>query len=176
MTGTVGKYGCTGTTKAGGLCDAHPLKGTDPQVCIAHADRETQASVGFGGAQPGSGRPRAPRAVEIITERLEADFEAWYQVLVDARDATKTVWSGSGEDAEAHEVPDHPTRLAAFREAMDRGYGKPRQATEITLPGNESMGAMFVTDPVLAEEARELLRRAASVGSDQPGGAGARDE
>ena len=30
-------------------------------------------------------------------------------------------------------VPDHPTRIAAIREFLDRGYGRPKQSSDITV-------------------------------------------
>lgn len=125
---------CHAITKAGKACKAYPVEGTDH--CLAHSDAETRASVGFV-AEAGilGGRPPAPRAVDLVRERVEAEIEEWYQVLLDARGAMKAVVVGHGDDAEIEHVPDHPVRLAAFREVMDRAYGKPKQATEVSGPG-----------------------------------------
>lgn len=101
----------------------------------------------FVGGGPGSGRPPAPRVVDVVRERIEQDMDAWYQVLLDARDATKPVMVGHGDDAYTEHVPDHGVRLAAFREVMDRAYGKPKQATELSGPGGGpiAVGAVDLT-------------------------------
>jgi hypothetical protein len=43
-----------------------------------------------------------------------------------------------------------------------------RENVKVEHAGQVSHGAVFVTDPGLAEDARELLRRAASASSDKP--------
>lgn len=118
---------CSGTTKTGKPCGAHPLKGRD--VCLSHADEKERVSMGFG---VNGGRPRVPRKIDAVRERMEAEIDAWLAVLEDARGAMRAVVVGQGEHATVEYVPDHAIRLAAFREAMDRSYGKPRQATGMT--------------------------------------------
>lgn len=110
--------GCTSTTKAGAACKARPLK--DRDVCLAHSDAETRRSLEFVGGGPGSGRPANPRAVDVIRERIEQDIDRVIAPLWDALDASNK----GGED--------HATRIAAARELLDRGYGKPKQATELS--------------------------------------------
>lgn len=123
---------CHAITKAGKACKAHPVSGSD--FCLAH-DETAREIARFGGLQPGAGRPPAPRVVDVIRERIEEEMDEWYQVLLDARDASKPVMVGHGEDAYVVDIPDHGVRLAAFREVMDRAYGKPKQATELSGPG-----------------------------------------
>ncbi len=45
-----------------------------------------------------------------------------------------------------------------------------RENMKVEHAGKVSFGAMFVTDPTLAEDARALLRRAASASGDEPSG------
>lgn len=130
---------CAGKNVAGDPCRAHAMRGRDR--CIAHAEKEIQASVGFGGAQPGGGRPRNPRAVDVIRERIEADIDKYLRVPEEALNATRVV--GYNSDGEAIEMPDHPTRLAAFKEILDRSYGRPKQQTEVT---GADGGPLQVTD------------------------------
>jgi len=62
--------------------------------------------------------------------------------------------------------------LKARKPAMYRENVK----VEHTGADGAPLGPMFVTDPKLAEDARALLRRAASAGGDEPSGLGAGDE
>lgn len=132
------KRACSGTTKAGKPCKAAPLKDSD--VCLAHSDPDTRASTGFvPEAGHLGGRPRNPRAHELLREKLEAEIDAWLDVLVDARTAERLVFIGSGDDVESERVPDHVIRMKAFAEIWDRVYGKPKQATEISGPGGDAV-------------------------------------
>jgi len=167
---------CHAITKKGTACKAPPLEGEDH--CISHAPKEKQASVGFGGAQPGSGRPSAPRAVDVLRERIERDIDRVLDPLWDALAADKgvVISLGGGETTVEH-VTDHAIRIAAARELLDRAYGKPKQAVDVTT-GDEPLSSspLVVLDPELREQARALLRRAAGARADQSGGTGAGDE
>lgn len=147
------KRACSGTTRSGDACKGNPLKGRD--VCMAHADDETKASVSFGGAQAGGGRPKAPRAVDVLRERIERDIDKWLTPIEDALSAERTYILGTGEDAEAVSVPDHTTRMAAAREGLDRAYGKPKQATELSGPD----GGPIPTQPVVVPDTEQYRRR-----------------
>ena len=132
------KRQCRGTTKKGLPCKAPPLKpGTEidgvfvmGEHCRTH-DPNLPDSARLQRAQPGAGRPKNPRVVDVIRERIEEKADQWFEVLDDARTAMKVVGvAGEGEFAEPIEVEDHMVRLKAFKEAMDRTYGRARQ--EIT--------------------------------------------
>lgn len=120
---------CTATTKAGEPCKAKPLKDTDR--CLAHSDEATRTSMNFQQG-PRPGRPPNPRAVDVLRERLDAELDEWLAPLYEARNATRHVVVGNGPSAHVEEVPDLPTRLAAFREMMDRVHGKPKQTQELS--------------------------------------------
>lgn len=129
------KRACKGTTKAGKPCRANPLH--DGDYCLAHSDPETRESVGFIPDNGFGGRKPNPRAVDVLREKLEAEIDEWLQVYIGAREATKPVGVGSGEDFQMVEIPDHALRLRALADAFDRVYGKPKQATELSGPGGE---------------------------------------
>jgi hypothetical protein len=136
---------CSAKNKAGQPCKAAPL--LDKDVCLAHADAETRESAGFVADNGKGGRPRLPGSIELARQRLEANADEWHGVLEDARRATKAVWVG-GEDGSVVETPDHTTRLAAYREAHDRAYGKPTQRTEQQHTGSFDVAAFFGVDPL----------------------------
>lgn len=134
---------CTATTKKGTACKAAPLTGTDR--CLSHSDAKTRKDMHFVG-----GRKPNPRSIDLIRERIEQDIDSWMRVLLEARDANKTVQVGYGENAYTEVVPDHGARLAAFREAHDRAYGRPKQQTELT---GADGGPVLVTFDQLAARA-----------------------
>lgn len=139
---------CTSTTKKGAPCKAAPITGTDK--CLAHADEKVRETIGFGGSQPGAGRPKNPRAVDVLRERIERDIDKVLDPLWDALDATNGVVVGNGASAEVEILPDYRTRIAAARELLDRGYGRPKQQTELT---GADGGPVVVTFDQLAARA-----------------------
>lgn len=130
------KRRCAGTTQAGKPCRAEPRKGRE--TCLAHASQEERQSAGFGGPQPGAGRPPRPRVIDLYRERVAAEADEWWQVLTDAREAQRAVVVGDGEHARLEFYDDHPTRLKAFRESHDRVFGKPMQFVDATVRADES--------------------------------------
>lgn len=117
---------CTATTKRGTPCKARPLK--DRDVCLAHADVATRTSANFQQG-PRPGRPPNPRVVDVLRERIEREVEAVIEPLFDALTAERMYFDNNGEGWSSK---DHQARLAAVRELLDRGYGKPKQATELS--------------------------------------------
>ncbi len=110
---------CKALTKAGAACRNPVVR--ESGYCLAHSAREVVDSRGFGGAQPDSGRPARPRVVDVLRDQLEADLQRVLAPLFDGLAAERA--DGS---------PDWPARLAAVRELLDRAYGRPTQAQELT--------------------------------------------
>lgn len=123
-----GKRACKATTKAGEPCSSPPLK--DSELCLSH-DEEARGKARFSGPQANSGRPRKPSTIELYRERFEAEQAEWWAVLAKAREAKRAVVVGNGPKARIEYVEDLPTQLAAFREVMDRIFGKPKQAVDV---------------------------------------------
>lgn len=141
---------CEATTKAGKPCKGPPLRGRT--VCLAHADEETRGSVRFSGPQEGSGRPRHPRAVDVIRERIERDLDKWLKPLEDSLEAGRAVVVGTGPKARLEMVPDYVVRLRAVADALDRAYGRPAQSHEVEHTPGLDVDAGIET--LLAEMAR----------------------
>lgn len=129
---------CKGTNKTGKPCEANPRH--DTGYCNAHSPKEVQESSGFGGSQPGAGRPPTPRAVDVLRERIERDIDRVLDPLWDALDAKRGLaLAVKGGGMEIGYVPDHETRIKAARELLDRAYGRPKQQTEISGPDGEPL-------------------------------------
>jgi len=140
---------CTSTTKRGKPCKAQPLKGTSK--CISHTDREAQERVGFGGSQPGAGRPAKPKAIDMLRERIEQDIDKWLAPFEESLQAGRGLVVGTGPNAWVETVPDYPTRLRAAAEALDRVYGRPAQSHNVVKTERSELDA----------EIEELLDRMA---------------
>lgn len=106
---------------------------------MGHLDRTTRESLGFGGPQPGSGRPRKLRAIDVLKERMEQDIDRVLAPLFEALRAEKSVVVGQGPTAHVETVPDIPTRIAAARELLDRGYGRPKQVVDAVVVTDEDL-------------------------------------
>jgi hypothetical protein len=145
---------CTATTRKGQPCKAHPVLGTDK--CMAHQDDETKESQGFGGAQEGAGRPRRPRATEVLLQRIEEDIDMVIGPMFDALVADRGLaLNVRGGGMEIGYIPDHETRLRAARDLLDRAYGRPRQALEVT---GEDGGPVLTSGIDLSGLSAEELR------------------
>jgi hypothetical protein len=122
---------CGETTKTGAICGRNTID--DLAVCLAHAPAEVRALRGFTPeAGKLGGRPAKPRVVDVLRERIEEDAERVLRPFFDALDAA----SRGGDD------PDHAIRLAAARDLLDRGYGKPRQGTDVEISGSLSLNVL----------------------------------
>jgi hypothetical protein len=124
---------CQAKTKAGKACKGTPIGATDFEFCVAHAPAEVRESLGFVADNGKGGRPKNPRAVDVLRERIENRIDEVIDPLFEALKAEAGVAlniKGGGMFVEM--IPDHPTRIKAVRELLDRGYGRPRQLTEIT--------------------------------------------
>lgn len=158
---------CTATTKAGKRCKASPLKGQD--VCLAHADAETRESTGFIARNGKGGRPRNPRAVDVLRERIEADIDKWLEPLEEGLTASRGLVVGDGSHARVEYVEDYGTRIKAHREAFDRAFGKPTQPTREETTGDaldreieRLLGDVERLSEELAKEKLNGSRRAAA--------------
>ncbi len=151
---------CSAITKNGEPCKAQPLK--DADVCLAHADAATRESTGFVADNGKGGRPKNPRAVDVLKDKIEADVDKVLDPLWEALEADSGYVVGNGPSAELQMVADHRTRIAAARELLDRGYGKPKQQTEITGADSGPVEIISIV-PLDAEErsakAAALLKR-----------------
>jgi hypothetical protein len=153
---------CEGTTNAGKPCGANPLKpGTvidgitvSGDYCRKH-DLLLPASARLQGLQPGGekGRPPKRRVVDVILDRIEEKVDELFDILWEAAHAERAVVVGNGPTAFVEMVPDHPTRKAAVAEMLDRGYGRPKQSSEVTVITQDAI------DVAIERMERELAER-----------------
>lgn len=139
---------CKGETRRGRPCSVSPLTAAgaaklglpaeDQDWCRAHHP-DLPESARFGSRAQATeagnlgGRPRTPRVVDVIKERIEEEVDQIVGALMDALGASEGIAVAvKGGGATLVEVPDHRTRIAAARELLDRAYGRPKQQTELT--------------------------------------------
>ena len=131
---------------------------------MGHLDREKKEALGFGGSQPNGGRPKNPRVVDVLRERIEERIDEVIEVYLEAMKAQDVVIHGKGEDRKIECIPDHAIRLRAVEALNDRAYGKPAQAVE--LAGKDGGPIEFneeaFADPKTRKELDELARRLGS--------------
>lgn len=159
---------CKATTKDGQPCKAAPLR--DGDFCLAHADEETRESTGFVAANGKGGRPKNPRVIDVLRERLEERIDDVIGPLFDALEADRGIAVGNGPSARVEYMTDHATRIAAVRELLDRVYGKPRSTTEITGPEGSAIEIVTVeADQDHAAEVARILAQTRAVASNGDG-------
>jgi len=147
-------------------CGAFARKGKT--TCIGHADKAEQESAGFGGSQPNAGRPRLPTPTEIARDLVEQNIAVILRphfralgydvetgpeglVLVPLQGGGAKLHGESREGVvKASEHEDLAAQMAAADKLLDRIYGRPKQATELTGPNG---GALEIGAAIPDEDA-----------------------
>lgn len=169
------KRTCKGLTKKGTPCESPPLK--HGELCISH-DKEAQGIVGFGGSQPGSGRPRLPKPTDIARQLLEDNvrialqphFRALGYEIEQDGDGLHLIAAPNGGaklygteqrtgQVRVSQHDDLGAQIAAAEKLLDRVYGKPKQSTEITGAegGPVAVASAFDLSKLTVAEKRDLL-------------------
>lgn len=141
---------CTGTKKAGGPCGAPALKGTER--CAAHPLDPDSPRFGSPAqareAGKKGGRPALPKPTDVARRLIEENVTAILRPHFLAlglelhADGTTTRLEGGatmyGESKDgvvvASNYEDLGAQIAAAEKLLDRVYGRPKQATEISGP------------------------------------------
>lgn len=138
--------------------------------CIGHltkaVGREKMADL-FGfkfGSETGSpGRPRRPSAVELLRHKIEEEYgiDGILEPLFNGLTAKKALVVGNGPSAYVDLVPDSELNMRATDRILDRVYGRPRQAMELT--GNAG-GPVVVDIPTDEERKAHVAQLLAATG------------
>ena len=156
---------CTGTKVDGRPCGAWALKGSER--CSAHPLDPGSARFHFGSPEQAreagrkGGRPRLPTPTEVARELVEANIVAilkphfavlGYQVEVGEEGVALVPLEGGGAKLfgesrdgviQASEYEDLGAQIAAADKLLDRIYGRPKQAAEISGPNGQPIGVTF---------------------------------
>ena len=161
------KRKCKAKTKAGKPCRGTPLTGKSH--CISHSPRKTRAALGFGGVQPGSGRPANPRVVDVMRERVEKEIDAILEPYFDQLEGAVVHATFQG-GVYPSDHPDTGARIEAAEKLLDRVYGRPTQTTALT---GADGGAIRIEDVFADDNVRkglhELVKRAGAARSSGAG-------
>jgi hypothetical protein len=182
---------CGQPKDGGGKCGAWRVKGEE--ACMGHLDRKKKEALGFGGPQPGSGRPRNPKPSELNRRLMEenqlAVMRPYWRALgfdvVIGDDGPELVAlpEGGAKVVSRHKgvaftsnIEDLGAQMEASEKLQDRTFGKPSQSVEIN--GGEK--PVRISNELLGnKELREALRGAARGLADaragKPGRAGPGD-
>lgn len=172
---------CKGVNKAGGPCRATPLRDSD--WCAAHDPTLPESSRFGSSAQARSargGQKPWPKPTEVARRLVEENvaailrphFKALGLRLNDDGSVEQlergAILTGESKDGEvrASLIEDLGAQIAAAEKLLDRVYGRPKQATEISGPDGGPLTTALITDPSMAAQARDLLRAAAASRED----------
>lgn len=172
---------CHATNRRGAPCGAPVVTGTTPPACMSHAPRDLQESKGFGGSQPGAGRPRMPSPTEvarrIIEDHVVHVLRPYFRSI-----GLDLIAQGPGERPTVVEMPEGGAKvvgkdpfggvhvsaiddlggqIAAAEKLLDRVFGKPKQTQEVTGAGGEplTMGGATVIVPADEGAVARLLQQ-----------------
>lgn len=158
-----GKRGCTSLTRQGQLCNAQAVR--DSGLCMGHQPKDVQRQKGFGGPQAGAGRPPAPRAVDVLRGRLEAQVDRVLAPFFDALDARMAMTVRKEDGSERVELlVDHNTRMRAASALLDRVYGRPRLTMDVSVEQRQLNVNVDLDAPGGREALATLLRQRPAVG------------
>ena len=141
--------------------------------CRQH-DQDLPENARIGGAQPGAGRPKKPRVVDVMREKLEENIDKmidpYLQQALDAKCQFITLDKKGNEKIVM--IPDYKARIAAVEKLLDRAYGKPGQALELTgKDGNPiEVDPLVFADPKVRKAADEYARRVGTARADGTSG------
>jgi hypothetical protein len=140
--------------------------------CRTH-DPDLPDNARIQGAQPGAGRPKNPRVVDVMREKLEANIDKmidpYLQQALEAKTRIpKTIDPKTGDVTEWQEIPDYKARIAAVEKLLDRAYGKPGQAVQVTGAdgGPVEINADAFLDPKTRKAADDFARRVGAARTD----------
>jgi hypothetical protein len=103
-----------------------------------------------GGARPGAGRPKGFREMSSHHARMMVSNYA-KEHTKEAVDVLRAIMKGGRNES---------ARVAAANSILDRGWGKPAQAVEVTASGSIALEVQHaVTIEQLSAEERALLRQ-----------------
>ena len=174
MAGKAKKRKCKAKTKAGKPCSRPPVIGETH--CLAHMSRKEREARGFGGPQPDSGRPKKPRVTDVMRKKIEAEIDKVLKPYFEALEGAvvHAVYEGRVIPSEH---PDLAARIAAAEKLLDRVYGKPGQALELTGKDGSpiEIDALAFTDPKVRKAADEFARRVGDARADGARGSRSRD-
>ena len=106
---------CKATTKAGKPCRSRGVM--ENGLCMAHQPIDVKRSKDFIGEPGKGGREKKPRLIDVLRAEVEERMT----------EVTAPFWEGLHSN-------DMDTRQKSAKELLDRAYGKPTQATEISGP------------------------------------------
>lgn len=183
------KRACKGTTKAGKPCKNAPLKDNDH--CIGHLSAKEKEALGFGGPQPGSGRPRMPKPTELARQLLEQHIEVVFaphfktlgydieikggemKLIASEFGGAKVYGESKDGYIEVSDYDDLGAMIAAAEKLLDRVYGRPKQTTELTGEGGGPIETreLIPTDAKWRDEVTGVIQEAeraagSALGSD----------
>lgn len=186
------KRQCKAEKRTGGPCGSPPLVpgkmfgdySASGDFCLTH-DPDLPDEYRIGGATPGGGRKRKPRPDEVARRLVEDNVIAvlrpyWrtlgFDVVIgaDGPELEKLPDGGAKATAThqgeviASDIEDLGTQMAAAEKLLDRVYGRPRQATEISGPegGAVEVRNVDIGDPDVRRWALEMVQAAAPIRDD----------
>lgn len=167
---------CKAKTRAGKPCKSPPLTGGD--FCLSH-DVKAREKARFSGSQPNAGRPRLvtpmDAARQLVAEKIDAlirphfkalgyDIEVTYDRdgpslnLIELERGATIFGESKDGDVVASEYEDLAAQIAAAEKLMDRLWGRPKQAVEMSGGMRvEGVDIAPITNADREREVRQIL-------------------
>lgn len=140
--------GCKATTKAGKPCRSTSVH--ENGYCTAHQPQDFKDSIGLGGAQKNPGPKVKPRLIDVLRQEVEERMQ----------EVTAPFWDNLTSD-------NPKIAMEAAKELLDRSYGKPKQATEISGPEGEPIELVKLpTDKDWEGAVAKVLKQSGALDAD----------
>lgn len=118
----------------------------------------------------GGGRPRKPTALDVLRHKVEQELglDKVLEPYIKGLDAERALVVGNGPKARIEMAPDTELAMKATDRILDRIYGKPRQAMELTGSGGGPISVDIPTDEDRQRQMAQLLAMTGALGTVVP--------
>lgn len=160
---------CAGTNKQGNPCKSTAVG--ESGFCRAHDESlppeqrfGTPEQAGIAGASP---KPHVPGVIEEMRRQVESRIDEVLAPYFEALTGAQLTTTHEGEVV-VSDVADLAARIAAAERLLDRVYGRPKQATELSGTGGGPLVLAGASDDELRNVAAAIAAKRAAEAPAEP--------